>query len=139
MFLNFYTVVEVVHNHDTGSTLIPVLVFTGTSWEKYIAEETLDDEPLGTTYNDFLKYGCRNGLLSLSEWCVEKGADNFNWALKGSCQGNHQDLAEWAVEKGANYFDEALWCACRGGHHELAKWCVEKGAYCFDCALEGSW
>lgn len=66
MLLNFYTTVEVVHNHDGGSTLIPLVVFTGTPWETYIAEETRYAKPTGTPHDNFI-HACRNGLLCLSE------------------------------------------------------------------------
>jgi hypothetical protein len=84
--------------------------------------------------------------MELAQWCVDKGATDFNEALQGacetnvgaptSCQGGSMRLAQWCVDRGATDFSLALHRACKGGYLELAQWCVDKGATDFNGALQ---
>ncbi len=83
----------------------------------------------------FLYEPCLQGSGYWINYCIKKGADEWNWGLEGACKGGHLDIIELMIDKGANWGLEG---ACKGGHLDIIELMIEKGAKDWNWGLEGA-
>ncbi len=83
-----------------------VVPTSGTTWFQLIeilTSDEINDVSIG------LNRSAKSGNISLVEYFIDKGANNWNWGMEGAA---HKDLVEFFISKGANNWNWAMYWAC---------------------------
>ena len=81
------------------------------------------------------------GYKDLTEYCVFKGANDWNWGLRWTVNGNSKntiDLTNYFISKGADNLNKSMYFAARRGRQDLVECLISNGANMWDLGLEGS-
>ena len=70
----------------------------------------------------------KKGSLELVKYCVERGANDYNWIASSGASANSLEIVKYSVERGADNYNEIAINGARAGSLEIVKYCVERGA-----------
>jgi hypothetical protein len=85
-----------------------------------------------------LAWAAEHNHLSLVQFFIDKGANNWNRALAEAAKGGHLPVVQFLIDKGANNWNWALAYAASGGHLPLVQFFIDKGANDWNWALAGA-
>ena len=130
--------------------------------------ETWKNITIDRRFNSGLYHGCRDGSRDLVDFCISRGADDWNMSLYYASKFGHLDLVKLFIEHGASHYgwgleaagihnhrkifdflttlvpdnaqewNSALYGAACGGNRELVDICISRGATRWDMGLQGA-
>ena len=82
-------------------------------------------------------HAAKNNHLTISEFMLEKGANNYNWARVRAASNGYLNLVELMMEKGADNYIQALAYAQRNRHEHIVRltWLLRTYFFNINCAL----
>lgn len=100
----------------------------------YIPSEVFNPETIYKTnrfnkiamYNHALYNAARAGDENLSNFLINKGANNWYIGLTGAARGGHKNLVDFFINKGAKDLFVAILQAKAGGHKDLVNYLESK-------------
>ena len=66
-----------------------------------------------------MKAAAKNDNADLVNFCIHKGADDFNMAMVFAACCGHTDIVRLMIEHGADGFNAAMVPAAEGGHIDV--------------------
>ena len=120
--------------------IVRIMLDKGVKWDKGlrkaaaaglldIVELFLENRKYDIAYlNQALYEAAKGGQWHIIQFCIDKGANNFNYALESAAEGGHLDIVQFCIDKGADNFGAALKSAAEGGHLDIVQFLLDKGA-----------